>query len=1166
MRIVRPYGSSATERGAHDHQRLRRVLRREVERGQVQVEDIEVFAGSHDALVIAQWVSAIDKIAAKPSGSEKPSPDQRTLRRRLGEAAWAHLVTDGLLPGLADDPTLKTRWWMRMEPYPEGDEKKKKRRVHGRWYRRFAGAVEPTDVDAGELVARIAAHLHEGELPLHPERPARRTGRIARRAASIAANTATLDGCGREAEPDAAWEAGWTTYVAAGDVAAQIHAEARKVERAPRDAKTGRRQPPVRLDLAAKVLFDHWARVFKDGEQGTVLSVGEVKARSTTDPELAVLFAIHQEVREVYRRLLKRTAKAAKPGGVARQLPASAKALRELMKRQRQNRDVAALVRLGKVIHYEAAGDGGDTPERIIEHWPDRDRLAASRFWTSDGQAEIKANEAFVRVWRRVLALMHRTATDWAAPDTECDIVLKGGRERAVGDGFCAERYRRKLKLLFGERARWFTDGTDAAPRDRAILRFALEGLAALRNNAFHFKGSGGFRTALTTGLSAGDEDVRAAAVDLWSEDVRGRGDRLATDLEGAQVPAYLDKATVERLVQALSSNDDAAALLPLPRFNRVLARAQNIRAKGVPRLPDAPSRQALEKEPARRAQYTALKLVYERPFRQWLDKLERREGLNVYIRRSVDRSTEAARKINDPRDKEKRQLILARAARLGGLDAGQTMAHLVEKLTGETASEMRVQRGYQSDGENAREQAAYIDELLCDVVARAFDDYLGAADLRALLRIAPEPTVAPADRADPRAFLKPASVAAPEPWQATLYFLLHLAPVDDVAALLHQLRKFVILVSKHEQKTTARDTKHVIRVLQLYLDMHDAKFEGGHALDGLDAFAGLFESEEVFKQAVAKPVCDGETARVPTRGLREIARFGHLRPLLPIFETQKVSAADVEELATRDTTIAEHQEKRENLHAEWVKSNKGKCAKDDAKDYVEALCHVVVHRRLANHVTLTTHVRLHRLLMAVLGRLLDFAGLYERDLYFASLALIHHAGLTPQGAYNREGRKGLRRGQIVWATDNLDVPEINADLERLFRTSDVRKTRNDFAHFNLLKPSRWPVNLTDAVEACRGLMRYDRKLTNAVTAAVRELAVREGLELTWQLDHAQGLHGAELESRAAQHLNKGKRSKPILEALHADAFVEMAARLFGGEAKQADWDVVHHPMAPARV
>ena len=50
--------------------------------------------------------------------------------------------------------------------------------------------------------------------------------------------------------------------------------------------------------------------------------------------------------------------------------------------------------------------------------------------------------------------------------------------------------------------------------------------------------------------------------------------------------------------------------------------------------------------------------------------------------------------------------------------------------------------------------------------------------------------------------------------------------------------------------------------------------------------------------------------------------------------------------------------------------------------------------------------------------------------------------------------------------------------------------------------------------------------------------------------------------------LNKGKQqpSHPIREALHPDAFVEMAARLFGGEAEQADWDVVHHPMAPARV
>ena len=42
----------------------------------------------------------------------------------------------------------------------------------------------------------------------------------------------------------------------------------------------------------------------------------------------------------------------------------------------------------------------------------------------------------------------------------------------------------------------------------------------------------------------------------------------------------------------------------------------------------------------------------------------------------------------------------------------------------------MRVQRGYESDGEKAREQAEYIDHLLCDVVILSFSQYLSEQKL----------------------------------------------------------------------------------------------------------------------------------------------------------------------------------------------------------------------------------------------------------------------------------------------------------------------------------------------------------------------------------------------------------------------------------------------------
>ncbi|MFW5642300.1 MAG: type VI-A CRISPR-associated RNA-guided ribonuclease Cas13a, partial [Roseicyclus sp.] len=460
MRLIRPYGTSATEAVADDAAARRRVLRLRGERSDdpiVTESDLEAFATSHDRLVIAQWISVIDKIAAKPAGFEPPSPAQRALRAKLGAAAWAYIVAHDRLPNQGSDPKLRTLWQTRLEPYPEGDGKNGQK-VRGRWYTRFAGDVPHKEIDAKAVVERIAEHLYERAQPIQPNRPAKPKGQIAHRAGSIAANAASLERCAREGQPEG-WETVWQDYAAKGDVAAAIRAAAVAIEQAPKPS--GKNAKPVRLwvglDLAAAELAKHWARLFRD-PAGGVLGVKAVKERT----DLKRLFDLHEEVRGVYRRLLKRHAKSnekrqrqgPRRSDVARLLPATMDDLRRLMEAQRQNRDVNALIRLGKVVHYEAArGAGGsDNPAHVLEHWPDASRLEASWYWTSDGQAEIKANEAFVRVWRRVLALMHRTATDWAAPDGEGDVTL--GWKQAIQDGFDAGRHRRKVALLFGSRAR----------------------------------------------------------------------------------------------------------------------------------------------------------------------------------------------------------------------------------------------------------------------------------------------------------------------------------------------------------------------------------------------------------------------------------------------------------------------------------------------------------------------------------------------------------------------------------------------------------------------------------------------------------------------------------------------------------------------------------------
>src|SRR5690348_6025409 len=98
MHIIKPYGRSHVENRQPDG--TRRIVRLHVQ--PEKQTDIEEFARSYDRLVIAQWISAIDKIASKPVGNNSPTDEQRAFRQRLGDAAWALLEANKLLPGLSE--------------------------------------------------------------------------------------------------------------------------------------------------------------------------------------------------------------------------------------------------------------------------------------------------------------------------------------------------------------------------------------------------------------------------------------------------------------------------------------------------------------------------------------------------------------------------------------------------------------------------------------------------------------------------------------------------------------------------------------------------------------------------------------------------------------------------------------------------------------------------------------------------------------------------------------------------------------------------------------------------------------------------------------------------------------------------------------------------------
>ncbi len=1142
MLIVKPYGRSDADREAEAGALRRRLLLRPEDAGPCEIPD---FAGKRPELLVAQWISAIDKIARKPAGSKKPTPEQRQLREALGGAAWA--VLKGKLPADRADE-LEKLWRRKLRPYGDGNDDRASGREKGRWYARFAGATEPGAVkepEAKKIARKIEEHLHEAEYRIDRGRPNKRQGRIAARAESIAGNVAAPV---REL-PQTGWaDADLERYRKAGDVAGVIKCAAEGEE------TENRRVGPA---VAAKALHGHYAKLFC-GKNGELFSVAEAKKREPG------LFALHMAVRDAYTRILKNHGKDRPQHDPRRRkvsalLPADMDALFRLAGAMERNRKLDALVRLGKLIHYEAApipnerpGDG-DEPVYAVDRWPRNADIERSRYRTSAGQSEIKRNEAFVRVWRGVIALAQRTLTDWADPDRDNDRDILGSGEICKACGkktFNEEAYDARLPILFGDRARLFREKADG----RVVLRLALEGWAALRNGSFHFRGRGAFARALREGLESQGDGAPEVVRELLEKDIADRRERLVDSLRAARVEYYWKRARVEALLGAVAGGAPAREA-SLPRFRRMLDRAEKAwrRKPFALRLPGPENRRDMEANPGRLARYIVLKTLYERAFPRWLEARDDR-ALNGWIGRAADRATEAARSIN--KDPE----AIARSAGLVRLAKDKGIAELMDRLARETAIEYRVQRGYASAPDKAREQAKHIEDLRCDVVAQAFQAYLEEDGFVWTLENPADGPLPEEKKADLDKIDRPPADGggAPEDWLARLYFLIHLVPTDAISGLQHQLRKWSIL-----EPAPNPNVASVERIFELYLDMHDAKFEGGEGLAGAEALKGLFASPEVFRR-VCPQDADADS-HVPLRGLREMLRFGGNEPrLMPAFRTQPIDAPMVDEIGKLEaplegaglSRVAGAHEQREKLHTLWVE--KKKLPRDDKAAYREALDTVVRHRHLAAHVRLANHARLHRLAMAVLARLADYAGLWERDLYFTTLALARLRGAEPSGVFTAEKLESLKNGQIVEALyvkndqiDSEDKTAVKEELRRLFgkdfldNRTGATGIRNRLAHFNMLqRKENAPFDLTAAVNETRRLMAYDRKLKNAVSRSIIELLAREGLDLTWEMkDH--GLGGATVKSRQAVHLGE----KDITEDLHGPAFVAMAAELFAGEA-----------------
>lgn len=1131
MRIIKPYGRSKTTAGK------KRLITLKPE----YKEGVDVFETLKDKpdFISAVWISAIDKIATKPDNNKKPTPAQRDFREKLGCSAWP-LIESKLRVFLGKDmiDEFKKKWARKIHPYPKGEYSPPKNppEPKGRLYKLFAGDIEikllkPDDYK--RITEKIQLHLYVSSITEGSKTIIKSKGRIQANLQSIERNV--LD--------DKTKKQGWSEQTTIdykqkweGDIAEQI-----KQKIAPMSRCTSREA----FEQAVIILKEVYASVFSDGNNG-VLSIRDASEKHTE------LFALHSAIKGTYRNLLKDSK--AKMAPKKLRLPRNWNALLLLVNAKVDNREINAIIRLGRIIHYESGQE--DIFEWITKHHSDH-VLDNSIFWLSDGQAEIKRNEALVRIWRNVIAIGSQTLTDWAGHTNPNEVLAGDSIKQAIHEGnFCQNRYYKKLHVLFGERS-------DKISVDDAssiiILETALKGWSKLRNDSFHFKNTTDLVSTLTNVNDLklnNNESIPESVKYLWDTDSHDRHNRLLSIMHSAHFKTYFVQRQAEQFVDAYI--DAPIRTLPLPRFRRILDRGDKAKLSDV-NLPAPHNQQEYQNNKWLHCQHTALKLIYERVFPSWLEK-QSADNINSWIEQSVNHATIAARKIN----KDSENVIVSRADDLIKLRSTEKIDGFFQLLTANTATEMRVQRGYKSDPENARNQALYIGNLECDVIALGFCVFLAEKELTWLA--SKEGEISTEEYVIEPSALK-MDIDNADDWMKILYFLIHLVPVEDVNHLNHQLLKNMCL-QKDESNNCL--IQKLLKILQLYMDMHDAQFVGDQPLhEGeFNGFKYLYENKELFEQIFPDtPSKQDEINKPSYRGLREMRRFGGQQALKKVFKKFPVREIHYKDWEKNAGSIEKDQERRKILHEKWAKSPRKikpteRLSDVELEEYKQSLERIISYRNARHHLHLINHVRLHRLLMRILGRLADFSGLWERDLYFILLATFYRKKIQNfDDVINDKGRHRLNDGQVISAIDNLSSNDlgIKEEITKIFFMRDnslsnetyikiIRGFRNNFAHFNMIRQkdeeSEIDLNLTNEVNKARQMMAYDRKLKNAVSKSIIEILQREGLNLEWEMDANHDLYNAVIRTRTIKHLGIEK----LVEPLHNEDYVRMVAEVFGGK------------------
>ena len=783
--------------------------------------------------------------------------------------------------------------------------------------------------------------------------------------------------------------------------------------------------------------------------------------------------------------------------------------------------------------------------------------LCESEYWQSEKQHEIKRNETFVRIWRKALAMAARTIKDWGDPESKLepdengiykDILLN--KEILKEEVYLKCRDQDKARLLF--------NNEHIARHEFEFFKIARSAINGLRNEAFHFrvKNSTSFIKNKLNNEKI-DNNHLDTLKKFWNDDELKLNQQYAEIMEGAHMGSYFSKEENKKILNAALKSKDAN--LQLPRFNRIVEHANNNKMKNSLNLPKKVNQNNFKENKFEQCKYIAMKLLYEGPFKDWLQTQDTAK-LNSYIKQSMKHMTIQVQNINrnsNVPDCMKK----AKAERVGLLREGETIENFFFRLSAYMASEMNTQKSYGINKEEAKEQAAYIEKLKSNVIILAFEEFIkneGFGFTTKLNKDSEESKANTITQIKDEITTTNSSNDEEDIWKYLLYFSIHLIPVEYANELLQQLYKLERLSGKE-----TKDNKDLIHILKKYIQLHDARFSGNSIGDNIDKseLGKLFEKPYLIDKIKGN---SPDNCMTSVRSLREIKRFGYFTPLLTIYKKYKIEEKLLHEYkkfiddSVNQKTIDEYQKEKEQLHKKWVKNKKLPRAEEER--YKKCVEKISEYKDLSHHLNMQNHVKLGKLLIAVLSRLIDYATIWERDLYFITLALIYTNDIDVSNIkklsqlLKRRSEGDLFKAIEATAKYSPDFAReiaeyMDLDIENVEKSKPAF-IRNDLAHFNIFDNpkdcNKKDINLTDAINDTRLMMVYDRKLKNAVAKSIKDLLEKEGIIVDWKvISHK--LQNIKIDSKQIKHL--GGREE-ITEDMHSNHYIDMVSIMFGYDRK----------------